>query len=48
MIGNALARAHNAGLFEPTGEHRPSTRSENHSRPVRVWRSLRYGQRPLL
>lgn len=48
MIGNALTAAGVAGLFEPTGEHRRSTRPENHSRPVRVWRSLRYGQQPLL
>jgi hypothetical protein len=44
MIGNALRRAHAAGLIEPTDEHRPSTRSLNHRRPVRVWRSLRHGQ----
>jgi hypothetical protein len=40
MIGNALSWARSVGLFERTDEHRPSTRSENHSRPVRVWRSL--------
>lgn len=44
MIGNALSRANSLGLIEPTGEHRPSRRTENHSRPVRVWRSVRYGQ----
>ena len=48
MIGNALSRAQHAGLIEPTDEHRRSTRVANHTRPVRVWRSLRYGQRPLL
>jgi hypothetical protein len=44
MIGNALSRANSLGLIEPTGEHRPSRRAENHSRPVRVWRSVRYRQ----
>jgi hypothetical protein len=44
MIGNALARAQNSGLIERTAEHRPSTRPENHARPVRVWRSLRFAQ----
>jgi hypothetical protein len=39
MIGNALARAQRAGVIETTEEHRPSVRRENHSRPVRVWRS---------
>lgn len=39
MIGNALARAQRAGVIEKTEEHRPSVRRENHSRPVRVWRS---------
>ena len=40
MIGNALSRARALGLIEPTEAHRPSTRRQNHSRPVRVWRSL--------
>lgn len=44
MIGNALARAQSTGLFERTERHKPSTRSENHARPVRVWSSMRYGQ----
>lgn len=44
MIGNALARAQSSGLIERTREHRPSTRPENHARPVRVWRSLRFAQ----
>jgi hypothetical protein len=39
MIGNALVRAQRAGVIEKTEEHRPSVRRENHSRPVRVWRS---------
>lgn len=39
MIGNALARAQRAGVIAKTEEHRPSVRRENHSRPVRVWRS---------
>lgn len=48
MIGNALKRAQQAGLIEPTGEHRRSERrTENHSRPVLVWRSLRHGQQQL-
>jgi hypothetical protein len=48
MIGNALARARGLGLIEPTEEHRRSERRDhNHARPVRVWRSLRYGQQPL-
>ena len=48
MIGNALARARGLGLIEPTQEHRRSERRDhNHARPVRVWRSLRYGQQPL-
>jgi hypothetical protein len=38
-IGNALSRAHAAGLIEPTADHRPSRRAQNHKRPVRVWRS---------
>jgi hypothetical protein len=42
MIGNALSRARSAGVIAPTHEHRPSGRKENHSRPVRVWRSLPY------
>jgi len=46
MIGNALARAQRAGVIEKTEEHRPSVRRENHSRPVRVWRSLRHGTQP--
>jgi hypothetical protein len=44
MIGNALARAQRAGVIEKTEEHRPSARRENHSRPVRVWRSRLCGQ----
>jgi hypothetical protein len=48
MIGNALTRAHNAGFIEPTDKHQPSTRTANHSRPVRVWRSLLYKQQSLL
>jgi hypothetical protein len=44
MIGNALARAQRAGVIEKTEEHRPSVRRENHSRPVRVWRSRLCGQ----
>lgn len=40
LIGNALRRAQSAGLIAPTDEHRPSQRSMNHNRPVRVWRSL--------
>ena len=48
MIGNALARARGLGLVEATEEHRRSERRDhNHARPVRVWRSLRYGQQPL-
>lgn len=47
MIGNALAAAGAARLFEPTDAHRPSTRPENHGRPVRVWRSLRLGQQQI-
>ncbi len=47
MIGNALVAAQQAGLIEPTAEHRPSRRRENHSRPVRVWKSLRYGQQSI-
>jgi hypothetical protein len=46
MIGNALVRAGRAGAIEKTEEHRPSVRQENHSRPVRVWRSLRHGTQP--
>ena len=45
MIGNALTRARAKGLIERTDKHRPSTRPENHSRPVRVWKSLLYSQR---
>lgn len=44
MIGNALACAQRAGVIEKTEEHRPSVRRENHSRPVRVWRSRLCGQ----
>jgi hypothetical protein len=44
MIGNAFTRARSAGVIAPSGEHRPSGRKENHGRPVRVWRSLRYGK----
>lgn len=44
MIGNALARAQSSGLIESTDEHVRSTRPENHGRPVRVWRSLRFSQ----
>jgi hypothetical protein len=41
MIGNALDRARGLGLIEATDEHRPSKRkNNNHSRPIRVWRSL--------
>jgi hypothetical protein len=47
MIGNAFTRARAAGVIEPTHDHRPSGRKENHGRPVRVWRSLRYGQQAL-
>lgn len=48
MIGNALNRARGLGLIEPTDEHRPSERkSNNHSRPVRVWRSLTHQQTQL-
>lgn len=42
MIGNAFVRAQSNGLIETTDDHVPSTRPENHGRPVRVWRSLRY------
>lgn len=48
MIGNALTRAGSAGLIEPTDEHRPSKRPENHSRPIRVWVSRRCEQQRLL
>jgi hypothetical protein len=48
MIGNALVRAQSEGLIEPTDEHRPSTRPENHSRPIRVWVSKRCVQQRLL
>jgi hypothetical protein len=45
MIGNALDRARGLGLIEATDEHRPSERkSNNHSRPIRVWRSLTHQQ----
>lgn len=48
MIGNALNRARGLGLIEPTDEHRPSERKHNnHSRPVRVWRSVAYQQTQL-
>ncbi len=46
MIGNALTRAARTGAIEKTEEHRPSVRQENHSRPVRVWRSLRHSTQP--
>jgi hypothetical protein len=42
MIGNALSSARSVGVIAPTHDHRPSGRRENHGRPVRVWRSLRY------
>ncbi len=45
MIGNALNRARGLGLIEPTDKHRPSDRKRNnHSRPIRVWRSLTHQQ----
>lgn len=45
MLGNALNRARGLGLIEPTDEHRPSERTNNnHSRPVKVWRSLIHQQ----
>jgi hypothetical protein len=45
MIGNALNRIRGLGLIEPTDEHRPSERkSSNHSRAIRVWRSLTHQQ----
>jgi hypothetical protein len=45
MIGNVLNRARGLGLIEPTDEHRPSERrNNNHSRPIRVWRSLIHQQ----
>jgi hypothetical protein len=48
MIGNALNRARGLGYIEPTDEHRPSERrSNNHARPVRVWRSLIHRQAQL-
>lgn len=47
MIGNALRQAQAAGLIEPSDAHRPSARSLNHKRPVRVWRSLHPSQQRL-
>lgn len=47
MIGNALSKAKAAGVIAPTGEHRRSTRAQNHGRPILIWRSLRYGQQSL-
>ena len=44
MMGNAFARAQHARVIAPTGNHQPSTRKENHGRPILIWQSLRYGQ----
>jgi hypothetical protein len=48
MMGNALARAQHACVIARTANHRPSTRRENHGRPILVWQSLRYGQQVVL
>lgn len=48
MIGNALSRAKQAGVIASTGEHRQSTRKQNHGRPILIWRSLTYGQQTLI
>jgi hypothetical protein len=47
MMGNAFARAQHARVIAPTGNHQPSTRRENHGRPILIWQSLRYGQQTL-
>jgi hypothetical protein len=47
MMGNAFARAQQARVIARTRTHRPSTRRENHGRPVMVWQSLRHGQQSL-
>ncbi|MBJ7469701.1 MAG: hypothetical protein JHD16_00285 [Solirubrobacteraceae bacterium] len=47
MVGNAMARAQRAGHIEPTDRDQQSRRTINHGRPVRIWRSLRYGQQQL-
>lgn len=41
MMGNAFTRARDLGVIETTGTHRASQRtSENHSRPIQIWRSV--------
>jgi hypothetical protein len=46
-MGNAFARAQAARVIARTADHRPSTRRENHGRPILIWQSLRYGQQTL-
>jgi hypothetical protein len=47
MMGNAFARAQHARVIARTASHQPSTRRENHGRPILIWQSLRYGQQVL-
>jgi hypothetical protein len=47
MMGNAFASAQHAGVIAATANHQPSTRRENHGRPILIWQSLRYGQQTL-
>ena len=43
-LGPILMRAARKGLCEPTDQYRNSRRVQCHARPMRVWRSLTYGQ----
>lgn len=42
-MGAVMAASHRDRYIEPTKEWRISERSVCHGRPVRVWRSLKYG-----
>ena len=40
VLGALMRKAAGRGWIEATNEHRLSTKSSNHRRPIRVWRSV--------
>jgi hypothetical protein len=45
LIGDIMKELANAGVTERTNKTIPSTRASHHGRPLRVWKSLVYGNR---